>query len=95
LTLKKDTAEVIAPGATQVAFFPNADSTTVRDLLKSGVAKGESLKLQLEPEKGVEPRLHGILEVRYGDKRPTAWYAIDEPAALPTKPSTGSPPAKH
>lgn len=60
-----NTVTVKAKSATQIAFFPNSDCAEIENLIKKGVAKGDSLTLQLQADKGVLPLFHGIIEVQY------------------------------
>jgi thiol:disulfide interchange protein DsbD len=89
LEWKGQSVTIKAPQAAHVAFFPSSDCTPVEDLLNKGLSKGETLTLQLQPEKGVEPLLHGVIEVAYPDKHmpPIAWFEVNQkpqPTAAPT-----------
>jgi len=69
-------ATVFVPGAQTLIFTPDNSSVAIRDLINSGEAKGETLKLELDSPKTGQ-MLSGVLEVR--NKIESRWYRITKP----------------
>jgi thiol:disulfide interchange protein DsbD len=68
-------------GATQLAFYPASESSSLVSALADGEAKGDTLTLRLAPKSrdlsgNTELRLAGVLEVRAAASQPK-WYLID------------------
>lgn len=68
-------------GASELAFYPSAASSSLVSALADGKAKGDRLALRLEPEgrdlsKNTERRLVGVLKVSTEGGQ-TRWYSID------------------
>ncbi|UYV13381.1 MAG: hypothetical protein NCW75_03630 [Phycisphaera sp.] len=76
-----DTVTIRYEGASELAFYPAMESTSLISALKDGVAKGDTLSLHLasaerDLSKNEERRLVGVLAVvpEAGEPR---WYTID------------------
>ena len=67
------TAVIRARGAHHMAFYPDDRSTRVRNLLASGQAQADALRLEVEAD---NPRLSGYVEVTIRDQRSRV-YRID------------------
>lgn len=89
-----DKVVLSAPGAAQMAFFPELDCTAIDNLVKSGAAKADRLELKLQPEDEGLPRLRGVLEVRRGTGS-TVWFEVNQTPADATDPKAAqNPPTK-
>ncbi len=73
----KLSVEIVAKGAAGIAFFPMIDCAPITDLLTSSEAKSDRLTMQLQPAPGVQPLLHGIIEVRYANKKALEWFEVN------------------
>jgi len=76
-----DAVTVRFEGASQLAFYPSAASSSLVSVLADGEAEGDTLVLRLEPKErdlseNTEQRLVGVLEVNTEDSEPH-WYTID------------------
>lgn len=86
-----DEATVGVRSARQLAFFPAATCTPIAELASAGVAKGDTLKLQLEPDSDARPMLKGILEVQLIEPAKTVWYWIERAAPDRSETTTAKP----
>lgn len=84
-----ETVTINAPGAAGLSFFPAADALLLADLVSAGTSNSSRLTMQVETGADESAPLRGVLEVRYPDKRPTAWFAV-EPDPQQTRPAPTS-----
>ena len=72
--LTGDSCSVRVPGAKTIVFYPLARCTPPADLVHEGSANGERLVITLQPKKGQETRVAGVLEVTVpGEPAPKFW----------------------
>ena len=69
-------AIVRARGAHHMAFYPDSRSSRVADLLSSGVAESDTLRLQM---RGESPTLSGYVEVTLHDQRSRIFRVKSDP----------------
>lgn len=91
ITRSGDAFTIEAPGASGLSFFPAADAILLSDLVTAGTSASSRLSLRVETGADASAPFRGVLEVRYPDKRPTAWFAVEptpqHPQPKPTSPS--------
>ncbi|MFT3683560.1 MAG: protein-disulfide reductase DsbD family protein [Phycisphaerales bacterium] len=84
-------------GVTKATFYPAAGSAKLLDAIKTGEAKGHTLRLAFEP--GVKP-VEGVIEFTSGNtakawsfrlQRPAAGAAAPAPASPTSEPATNKP----
>lgn len=67
-----------APGATWMAFYPDAAGVSFADLAREGEAQGDRLLLRLHPSAATDARLIGTLEIRGRVAQPEFFW-LDRP----------------
>lgn len=65
-----------APGAKGLTFFPGRTCAMLADFAKSGTVESSKLEMKIEESESEAAPIDGVLEVRYADNRPTAWFVI-------------------
>ncbi|MCW5766107.1 MAG: hypothetical protein KIT68_09045 [Phycisphaeraceae bacterium] len=80
-TIDGDKATLSVKGAASLRFYPSENSVRVSDLVKTGVATGDSITLPFERTAGKVGTLLGVLEV--GRTSETLWYWIEAPIPAP------------
>ncbi len=94
VTRSGDAISIHAPGAAGLSFFPAADAVILADLVHTGTSSTPRLALRVDTGADESAPFRGVLEVRYPDKRPTVWYAV-EPTPQQPKPATTSSSGSH
>lgn len=74
-----------AAGAKGLTFFPGQTCAALADFGKTGTSESDSLKLRVDESEPETAAIDGVLEVRYADGRPTAWFVIGAGATGPSK----------
>lgn len=64
-------------GAKELRFFPGNDCTRLVDAIADGEVKGDVLRVRVRPSGGEAVRVEGVLEVVWGDARPTEWLVVN------------------
>jgi len=71
-----------APGATWLAFYPDADTAAIADLIRSGASDGSRLALALSDDAATHVR--GVAEVRWAGGRAPSFYRLE--VSVPSAP---------
>lgn len=93
LTRSGRSVTIDAPGAKGLTFFPGQTCAMLADFAKTGTVEAAKLALTVEESEPEAAPIDGVLEVRYADTRPTAWFVIGAGAVAATEqadPKAGS-----